>query len=335
MQPTPRKPNKADAAEAHLRRLLELEKDPMSRVIYTDGSQLETEQGRATGAALVVYRLGVEEAHMRLPMGLNAEVYDAEMCALASAAKRVMEHLDFDEMDTVTHLHFFADNSAAVERILDPQPGASQRFAVEFCSLAAEFLARDASHEVSVSWVPSHVGIPGNERADELAKEAAQLPGPSQATYSNLRRRAKEKMMVDWRKEWDENSPRGLYARASHGPPSRKPPPHFRSLPRRIYGLVTQCRLGHAFMGEYYQRHVPSEDVDCPCGCALQTRDHILRDCPRYNSHRHLISDPRQGTVDTHALLSTREGITALSKFIAASGAFTKAGEPSPPGSAS
>ena len=32
----------------------------------------------------------------------------------------------------------------------------------------------------------------------------------------------------------------------------------------------------------------------------------------------------------THALLSTRKGITSLSKFIHLSGAFTKTGEPPP-----
>ena len=88
-------------------------------------------------------------------------------------------------------------------------------------------------------------------------------------------------------------------------------------------------------MGEYYQRHVPSEDVSCPCGASVQTRDHILRDCPRYDAHRHLIRAQARTTVDTHALMSTKEGIIALSKFIAASGAFTKTGEPPPHNAAS
>ncbi|EJD47861.1 hypothetical protein AURDEDRAFT_61486, partial [Auricularia subglabra TFB-10046 SS5] len=90
------------------------------------------------------------------------------------------------------------------------------------------------------------------------------------------------------------------------------------------------CRLGHAFMGEYYQRHVPSEDVACPCGKHLQTRDHILLDCERYDEHRHHLAALRPDLNGTHALLSTRKGISALAKFIQSSGAFTKAGEPPP-----
>lgn len=182
--------------------------------------------------------------------------------------------------------------------------------------------------------MPSHIGIAGNERADELAKEAAHLDGPESATYSFLRRRAKERVLETWRADWADNPPRGLYARAAHGPPKLRPPPHFFELPRRLYGLVTQSRLGHAFMGEYYQRHVPSEDAACPCGRYLQTRDHILRDCGRHDDFRHVLAKHQPHTLGTRALLSTRKGITALSKFIQSSGAFTKSGEPPPLGAA-
>lgn len=156
------------------------------------------------------------------------------------------------------------------------------------------------------------------------------MQGPTQATYSFLRRRAKERVLETWRADWAERPSRGLYARAAHGAPSLRPPPHFRELPRRLYGLVTQCRLGHAFMGEYYQRHVPSEAVECPCGFHLQTRDHILRACVRHDDFRHLLVSQQPQVVGTHALLSTQKGIATLAKFIQSSGAFTKSGE-SPP----
>ncbi|EJD34284.1 hypothetical protein AURDEDRAFT_37261, partial [Auricularia subglabra TFB-10046 SS5] len=72
-----------------------------------------------------------------------------------------------------TRLYFFADNSSSVEAILQEHPGPSQEFSITFCERAHDFLAADASHEVTVSWVPSHIGIRGNERADQLAKQAA------------------------------------------------------------------------------------------------------------------------------------------------------------------
>jgi hypothetical protein len=96
-------------------------------------------------------------------------------------------------------------------------------------------------------------------------------------------------------------------------------------LPRRLFGLVLQCRTGHGFIGEYYARHVPDEDADCHCGVGLQTRAHILQLCARYHAHRHILQAVSQ-TIDIPTILGTKKGIKALSKFISKSGAFSKGG---------
>jgi hypothetical protein len=48
------------------------------------------------------------------------------------------------------------------------------------------------------------------------------------------------------------------------------------------HSVSVQCYIGHCFTGEYYSKFVPSEDVDCPCGKAFQTKKHLLRECPQY-----------------------------------------------------
>ncbi|KAJ7321348.1 hypothetical protein DFH08DRAFT_637798, partial [Mycena albidolilacea] len=68
--------------------------------------------------------------------------------------------------------------------------------------------------------------------------------------------------------------------------PSMKPTPHFKALKREVFGRVTQCRTGHYFSGEYYSRFIPSENVDCICGEVYQTREHLLRECPRHVDQR-------------------------------------------------
>ena len=118
----------------------------------------------------------------------------------------------------------------------------------------------------------------------------------------------------------------GQYVQASHGPPAHKPPPHFLNLPRRLYGLVTQVRTGHAFLGEYYLRHVPDEDPGCPCGFSPQTRAHIIQDCPLYDDHRHILRDVARD-LSLRTILCTQRGISALAEFIRRSGAFTKTGD--------
>ncbi|KAJ3735324.1 hypothetical protein DFJ43DRAFT_983626, partial [Lentinula guzmanii] len=87
------------------------------------------------------------------------------------------------------------------------------------------------------------------------------------------------------------------------------------------------CRTGHAFTGKYYSKFVPNENVDCPCREPLQTREHILRECPRYEDHRHILKKASQD-ICLADILGTKEGVEALSEFVEISGAFTKTGQP-------
>ena len=116
------------------------------------------------------------------------------------------------------------------------------------------------------------------------------------------------------------------YHTADQFPPGLGLSWQMKNLSRKIFGLVLQCRTGHAFMGEYAARHRPGEDVSCPCGAGLQSRDHILQLCPRYEDSRHILQAV-SSNIDTFRILGTKKGIKALSQFISKSGAFTKSGE--------
>ncbi|KAJ7705620.1 hypothetical protein B0H16DRAFT_1312765 [Mycena metata] len=114
---------------------------------------------------------------------------------------------------------------------------------------------------------------------------------------------------------------------ADRFPPSLKPTVHFKTLKREVFGRVTQCRIGHCFTGEYYSKFVPSENVDCPCGEAFQTREHLLRECPQYEDQRHVLEAVSRD-ISLPEILGTKEGIAALAEFLETSGAFTKSGKP-------
>jgi hypothetical protein len=91
---------------------------------------------------------------------------------------------------------------------------------------------------------------------------------------------------------------------------------------------MIQCRTGHAFLGEYYKCfNIPVDDTACPCGKPLQTRNHVLYDCPLYNEHRHLLNIEEK-LPNMEELLGSEEGLEALAAFLKASGAFTKTGRP-------
>ena len=94
-----------------------------------------------------------------------------------------------------------------------------------------------------------------------------------------------------------------------------------------MFGRLIQCRTGHGFFGEYYNRFVPSESVDCKCGEPYQTREHLLCECPQYEDQRHVLREASRD-LSLPEILGTKDGIAALAKFLEASGAFTKTGKP-------
>ncbi|PCH41828.1 glycosyltransferase family 5 protein [Wolfiporia cocos MD-104 SS10] len=95
-----------------------------------------------------------------------------------------------------------------------------------------------------------------------------------------------------------------------------------------VHARLVQTLLGHGHFGKYYQRFVPTESPYCPCGgTTVQTRSHILRDCPLHDDARiHL----RQVSpaLNLQTILTTKKGLTALSRFPAGSTAFTKSVAP-------
>ncbi|GFX26705.1 RNase H domain-containing protein [Trichonephila clavipes] len=55
--------------------------------------------------------------------------------------------------------------------------------------------------QVCLQWIPSHVGEPGNEAADELADRACDLPNPSASvlTHTEIHSFQRNKMNLTWR----------------------------------------------------------------------------------------------------------------------------------------
>lgn len=125
--------------------------------VYTDGSKRDS----GVGASAVFPDLVLSHS---LPP--SASIFTAELVALALAVLRILG-LEFGVKYTI-----FSDSKSALLALKDrstrhPLVSAIQRF---LCFLHVR------KRELSFCWVPSHVGVPGNERADEAAGLAASSP---------------------------------------------------------------------------------------------------------------------------------------------------------------
>ena len=98
----------------------------------------------------------------------KAEIFDAELHA-------IQEGLLFIAASDWTpgHLLICVDNQAALQTLAGGNPD-SHEFAHHTLSAISNLQGRGWT--MSGLWTPAHCGIPGNERADLLAKAGSQLP---------------------------------------------------------------------------------------------------------------------------------------------------------------
>lgn len=323
------------------RQLLNSRNDPSTLLIYCDGSRMRKKVGdnKRTGYGIAGYYLGRKVFSISMGLGPRATVYDAELFALAHASSKAAAFVL--DKPHIGEVFMFSDSSAALSSAFDPSTHPGQICSLLFRKNTLHMLALHPTLRIWVSWSPGHSGVIGNEPADSLAKTGTTRPSLTRdSTQSHLKHRARMRAQLLWRRQWKEVAPLpGSFEMADVVPPSIAPNAIFRSTPRELFGRVAQTVTGHGYTGEYYQRFVPSESPWCPCSDEvtdpiLQTRQHIICECPRYEPFRNIL---RKKHPNLHAkdyslrpLFDPRNGLPELIRFMHKSGAFTKSGAPRP-----
>jgi ribonuclease HI len=164
---------KKEWAQAHKREVAELELDKANILVYTDGSLSFVRGVRQTGAVVTIRR-GKEIAFEKaVALGQHVEVFDAEMEGLAMAAEAVRDIVaNAGTEHPIKIIHFFAENTGALQRIHKCTPGKAQACSQRFRSMVFPILRSYRDIEIALAWVPGHFEVPGNE-PDKLAKEGS------------------------------------------------------------------------------------------------------------------------------------------------------------------
>ncbi|KAL7284522.1 hypothetical protein ACG7TL_001813 [Trametes sanguinea] len=197
-----------------------------------------------------------------------------------------------------------------------------------------DLISRRPQLKLTLRWVPGHYNIPGNEAADEAAKEAAggcsspspDLPRvlrkPLPLSVSKARQTFKAHLRQQAAERW-RTSPRGLrMAEIDQALPSKRFDELVCSLPRRHANLLLQLRVGHIPLQVYFARIGKTASPTCPtCGEEPETVAHYLLRCPTYWLHRAVHFLPLGFTGRNLAtLLNSEDAIRPLFNYVNATG---------------
>jgi len=235
--------------------------------IYTDGSTNTNQEGGGAG----VYAED-DEGNVMLrkafPAGALSSSYSAEAVAMLQAVRWIEEAMPLSCL-------ICTDSMSLVDAIdknnwKDPD---------ECLKQIKTTISRLTTH-ITLLWIPSHCGIPGNDEADELAKQGSDMP---QDNVGVSHKSVKAKILA---RKWEIKHPRAKEMYGERRGPKMEVE---KAWPRSVRSLYGRLRTEHSMDLAYYRYKLDKEeDPYCTaCGEEYETTRHLLCSCPALSAERH------------------------------------------------
>jgi ribonuclease HI len=251
--------------------------------VYTDGSAVDATRCGGSGA-LVIDNHNLAEYELMAPAGALTCSYRAEMIAISIALQKIFELQQKGLIPNAGRINLYSDSKSSIQKLAS---GVShdQATAKTITSLLQE-ISKAGNPDITLQWIPSHCGIPGNERADGIAKNATQLDQQAAPIdYSTAKASIKRHCAEDWHKRARPpfEGAKTVAAELESG------------LTMRERTVLSRVRAGgHTPHLAWYRNWITRRDPEpepatCErCGEEDETVMHIMVDCPATMQKRQL-----------------------------------------------
>ena len=140
-----------------------------------------------------------------------------------------------------------------------------------------------AGKSIQFLWIPSHVGIVGNEKADAAARRAASAPSTRHLPLParDFNPVVSTFVCSEWQREWDAQRRNKLRELK----PALKPWSSSLRTNRQEEVVLCRLRIGHTYATHSYLLRGEEKPM-CPRCLVPLTVCHILLACPNFSSNR-------------------------------------------------
>ena len=176
-------------------------------------------------------------------------------------------------------MSFFCDSKSVLESIVNQE--SKNPIMINILDILQDLKLKKLL--VEFCWVPSHVGITGNERADSQAKAGLNTtiePKNYRLPFSDYKPKVNEYIKGIWQQRWDHKHIRERVIKLHYLNPFIKPY-HIYNLSRKDEVIIHRLRIGHTRLTHRYLMEDPfKQQPYCEyCDSDLISVKHILIDC--------------------------------------------------------
>ena len=264
--------------------------------LYTDGSK----SALGVGAGVAVVSTENRTMQIRRKLHNSASIFTAELYAIKTALISIKTSRNVSCV-------VYTDSRSAVQAI---KGHSTSKLVLDIEEVLLILYRRGI--QVVFCWVPSHVGIEGNELADKAAKDAIDQARVQlqEIPVADVKSFIKKKVYEKWTAHWEEKT---LGAKIREFCPTfKRTPVNFR-LGRRDGWKITRLRIGHT---RFTHAHLLAGEEGPWCVACDEpvTVKHILISCGNNARVRMKYYDHREVTFND--LLSKKEYIDKVLGFL-------------------
>ena len=231
--------------------------------VFTDGSK----DGDKVGCAYISKDV---QQTLRLPDG--SSIFTAE-------AKAVDLALDYITTCRLKKFVIFSDSLSVLKAL---NHTSSKNHQIQ--KIIEKIHEISKSKEIISCWLPSHIGISGNESADRKAKESlSQIPSDFKIPFNNFKPFINRYVLSKWQTSWNGAVFNKLHAIE----PNIIKKSYIPRLSRKEDVVMTRLRMGHTRLTHSYLLQREEQPVCIGCNEPLTVK-HILVDCVDFSQTRNM-----------------------------------------------